>query len=117
MFASITASQRSRSMSAKIAGRGTCIVIDENVGRGTGREQPCLTVRGCDIGRDRGHIAAGGLAQPDSGLVEFCRIAAVDDDVDAFLRQGLRAGQSQPLTGRANQRNAASCASLPELII
>ena len=70
----------------EIAGRGACIVVDENVGRGTGREQSCLTVRGRDVSCDRDHITACNLSQLGGRLLEFCRIAPVNDDVDAFLR-------------------------------
>jgi hypothetical protein len=39
-------------------------------------------------------------------LVDFRLVAPVDQDMDAFLRQRLRARQSQPLTGRANDGGA-----------
>jgi hypothetical protein len=120
MLASIVASQRSRLISVKLPGEGPALLLTRMFGRGTRREQQCLTVRGRDIGRDRGHIAAGSLAQLGSRLVEFCRVAPVDDDVDTFLRQGLRARPAPALgwtrkRGRCGLRSPDSCFSLPEI--
>ncbi len=73
MLASIAASQRSRSMSAKGPGEGPALLLTRMSGEGAGGEQPRLAVDGGDVGRHRGDVALGDAPQFGCGLVELGR--------------------------------------------
>jgi len=82
----------------KLPGDGPAVVIDEDIGRGTGREQLCLPVRGRDIGGNRDPRPPRATSRKAAAdFVELRLLAPVDQDMDAFLAlRPARQRQSQP---------------------
>src|SRR5262249_21621932 len=92
---------------AEVAGRRAAGVVDDDVGRGTGRQHLLAAFFGRDVDRDRRHLYAGLLADLLGGRLELALGARVDHQIDAFVRQRHGAALAQALARRAHDRLAA----------
>ena len=91
----------------EIARLRSTIVVDEDVTSGRGGDQAFAALSRGDIGGHRGYKAGGDGAQRGRGLFQFGRVTPIDNDIDPFPRQRLRASQAQPLAGAADNSGAA----------
>ena len=92
---------------AEIPERRARVVVHQDVGLRTGREQRRLTLRGRDVGLHGNDGGPGRLSQFAGGRFERLAVAAVDHDLAAGLRQRHRAAAPEAAARCADDRLAA----------
>src|SRR4051812_41377888 len=89
---------------AEIAYRRASGVVDQDVGLRTRCEHRRATFGSGDVARHGNHLAPGGAADLVGRRLQRCRIASVDDQLYAFVRERKGATLAEPLAGCADDR-------------
>jgi hypothetical protein len=91
---------------AEVAGRGTAVVVDQDVDRGHGRDQALRPVGRAEVDGDRDHGGARLLPDLLGRAFELPAVAAVDHHGAARAGQFGGTSAAEPLTGRAHHGRA-----------